>query len=235
MKNKNKNVEKTLVKKDLFEKFLSYGYSGVIDYDYDRSLCECDPDTYDYCRCTEIIAQRLHSFSKNNFSIEIIKIVKKNYGSLSEIDLYCLSKLLQFQNISTEDFELNICGGYYGEEINGLLFSKKDEIQSKIEELITLSEIEKIKFVLKLEYGYLLPILENISEASVETRKVENIQSRFSDPYSYHKMIDCSEFYGENYTYPRAILFGNILIDGNHRMLEAKKLNLTEVPVIVLK
>ena len=229
---KKKTLKKTEVSQiSLFNELNSWDSYSIADYSYERSRCNCSED---YCRCTQIISTKINSIDYKLFTSKLIKLINNHY-ELSEIGKYTLYKLIQFQNISEEDFEVNVCAGYYGEEVNGVAFQKAAELEIEIKKLINLSDIEKIKYILELEYGYLLPVLENISTAEIKTIKLSSIKLRQDDPINYVKIKDCSNFYGADYSYPRAILFANFLVDGNHRMFEAKKLKLQEVPVIILQ
>ncbi len=226
---KKKNIKAPQI--SILNGLCSWDNYSIIDYSYERSRCHCSED---YCRCTQIVSTKINSFDYKLFISKVIKLTNKHY-ELSEIGKYALYKLIQFQNISKEDFEVNVCAGYYGEEVNGFNFQKASELEVEIKKIIDLSDLEKIKYILKLEYGYLLPVLESISTAEIKTIKLSSIKLRQDDPINYVEIKDCSEFYGVDYTYPRAILFANFLVDGNHRMFEAKKLKLQEVPVIILQ
>lgn len=222
MKDKSQSVKINL------SDFFNCMYSSWIDYSYERTKCiGCE----DYCRCTRIINAKAINFDLSLFIKKLVDVLNIK----SDLDKYLLYKLIQFSYISVDDFEVNVCGGYYGEEVNGLLFNKQESLELAIDNLFKMSDVEKIKHILTLEYGYLLPILKNITKVSLLTVPLSSIKSRSDDENFYHKIKDTSEFYGKDYTLPRAVLFNNFLIDGNHRILEAKKLGLELVSVIILE
>lgn len=228
------NSEKSQIN-NLLSKFFkstrryNWKYLDVIDFDYDRNNdnCHCP----DYCRCSVIVNIELTRFSMNN----MIDILLKNINS--QILKYSIDRIIRSSKLNENDFNLVTCGGYYGEEVDGLYLSEEKNkfLSDKISELIELSDIDKIKYVLNLEYGHLLDVVKESIDFSIENINMNNIN--FQD--DYRKKIDVTEnFYDEKFQLPRGIFVKSgdryRLIDGYHRVMKAKSMNYFEVKGIVL-
>lgn len=135
----------------------------IVDYDYDRSACTCDAD---YCRCTTIEYAWIDNINVN-------KVVKKLYDTHSrtdsDIDEYCFDRICSVFKIYDKDYyEIETCSGYYGEEVDGVYFENEEKIFNAYYEVIALNtNIEKIKYCLKLEYNYLIDRVESASLAHI--------------------------------------------------------------------
>lgn len=148
----------------------------TVDYDYDRSQCTCNAyEDGDYCRCTTIERAWVESI---NIKEVIDKLYTKYCKEHSEINEYCFERICVAMKIYDKDYyEVESCPGYYGEEIGGVYFEKEEELVNTYNELLTLgSDIEKIKYVLELEYGYLLDRVKFKTSAKVEEVDTEKIK-----------------------------------------------------------
>lgn len=138
-------------------KFKRTNLQWVVDYDYERSACHCDDL---YCRCTTIE----HAWIDN---VNVNDVVKKLYETHSRtdsaIDEYCFDRICSAFKIYDKDYyEIETCGGYYGEEVDGVYFENEEKIFNAYYEVIALeTSIEKIKYCLKLEYNYLIDRVES--------------------------------------------------------------------------
>ena len=131
----------------------------IVSYDYDRTPCHCDDD---YCRCTQIINAHV---CKVNVKMIVSELSKKYSKSKSSIDVYCFDRICYALKIYDKDlYEVEVGGGYYGEEVYGVYFENEEKIVNAYNELLALnSDIEKIKYCLRLEYGYLIDCVESSS------------------------------------------------------------------------
>ncbi len=139
----------------------------VVDYDYDRSACTCEAyERGDYCRCTTIE----HAWIDNvNVNEVIRKLYETHSRTDSDIDAYCFDRICSAFKIYDKDYyEFETCGGYYGEEVDGVYFENEEKIFNAYYEVIALeTNIEKIKYCLKLEYNYLIDRVESASFAHI--------------------------------------------------------------------
>jgi len=182
---------------------------------------------YSYTRCgkiidTEILNFNIEDISTHNFDDEILS--------------YCVDRIIR-SSIREDDFELDIHPGYYGEECYGLVLDQSIEnsVYNKLLKLKDLPDTDKIKYVLELEYEFLLPSL--IETTNTEITNINMNDILFNDQYR-KKVPVIEEMYNLNYPLARGVFLrvGDKfrLIDGYHRLVKAKLLNLQEIKGIVL-
>ena len=205
-------------KKPIFEKTNLW---CIVDYDYDRSPCRCNAYEYGgYCRCTTIERVWVDNVNVN----EVVNELYQKYGRTdSEIDRYCFERICYAHKIYDKDlYEVEICGGYYGEEVGGVYFENEKEIYDAYNFMISFdTDIEKIRYCLKQEYGYLINSVVSATSAvitEVDTNRVLSPQTEYFVKVSK----DIINEY-KNRTLPVAVCIkdGNYfkLIDGYHRFV----------------
>lgn len=212
-----------------------------VDYDYDRSPCTCDAyENGDYCRCTTIERAWVESI---NVKLIVNKLYKKYYKEPSEINEYCFDRICRALKIyDKNNYEVESCGGYYGEEIDGVYFEDEEKIVNAYNELLKLEgDIEKIKYVLELEYGYLLDRVSNKTSAKIEVVDTEKIKLPQQE-YFMRLSKEVIEEY-KNRKLPVAVCIKEkdrfyeafdryILIDGYHRFVANKDRNVNKIIVL---
>lgn len=224
-----------------------FKYMDGIEMEYDTHYkCHSGSDCCDndYCRCGKIENARVESIDPELLIQSIITTAagrtKKDSKEDSIIDLYCLNRLIYNSSlISPDSWEVNIVGGYYGEETNGYEPSDLNDVKALSKNLLEVSNmknIDKIKFILKNEYGFLLSELEKFNTAVVKTVSTSNVILNNKD---YSKKLDklaVDKYKG--YSLPRAICIKDgdkyKVIDGYHRMTSAIINNIEKIDIIVL-
>ncbi len=200
-----------------------------IDYDYEAvdKQCECGDN---YCRCEEI-----NVTVKPNIS-DVARTIANNYvgkgkaPKTNEIFEYCIDRILRKDAAYEPDsWNVDIDQGYYGQEIKNITLN--DFTKNKIIECSKLSDNEMIEFVLKNEYGFLLPQLEGMSweikTVNFEELKTTNKEyTKKVDPSSYEKEID---FPIGVYTYDG---IRHRIIDGHHRYVATMNAKKKKVKII---
>ena len=187
----------------------------LFEYDYDIYR-QCEHGSYccdrDYCRCGVITDERVTEVPSESLIIEFKNFIDKK-KKWNDFENYCLGRLfISHELYETEKYELTTCRGYYGEEINGVCCDCWDKFEKDAIEMLSLSDDDKIKYVLKKEYGYLLDGLENaafeikfVEYSDIlppdDYRKVKGKSVDFNAPIGIYKPI------GEKYR----------IIDGHHR------------------
>lgn len=210
------------VQKSLSESFFSSSQIRYLTEDYTyNTITNC----YEYgcnsegiCRCSRIENARVNSVPDLKSSI------KHFFKKQSELDQHCIERVLNSLNVyDASNWEILICGGYYGEEMNGFEFSNSQKAIQKLDELLSLKEdYEKINFILKLEYGYLLDSIKDKTDWKIKTVLVEKVRVGNKDYYQklnqskvedYSKKLESDDIIcickqvGDDY----------IIIDGYHR------------------
>ena len=153
----------------------------LVDLDYDTyTSCEssgCNAEGI--CRCSTIENLTISGF-KRNLSIRDLCELIYNHGALEydpgdipvgkdiDINLYCFHRFLLY---SKWDFNSEISGGYYGQEIDGIYLTdqSKDKMRKAVEFLLEEQDVtKKVLHALTIEYGFPLSKLEN-KTASIQT------------------------------------------------------------------
>jgi hypothetical protein len=236
---KEEKKEKTIkeILKDL-------DFSNDIDYDTNSEQAEDHDERCegDYCRCST-----LHPTINSFGYAEIADRICEQFNIVEEKTKYCIERICSTLTIG--DFYCHVCGGYYGEEMNGITLDNY-EIVDKLEEIIDiktarkkklkqLNEIskselsdDKIRQILIMEYGYLLDELKisSFSVIEIDTQDIifpqeehsKNLNKDKVNGYKNHSGI-CGIVKEKNGKYK--------VIDGYHRI--TANLNKTSIKVIL--
>lgn len=194
----------------------NFHYIHGCEYDYENyydchngSDC-CDND---YCRCGVIENARVTDVPKN--------FVADLFNGLSVFDHYCIDRILACHKVwDTRSYEVRVCGGYYGQEIDGVYFENGFKADNDINALlIQSSDAKKLEFILKLEYGYVLdelegktPVIKEILKDRLKFGQQDHLKKLDRDAVDYYK----------DYELPRGLVvhYGPLykVIDGYHRI-----------------
>jgi hypothetical protein len=140
-----------------------------VDYDDGTGYCTCPAD--DYCRCGTIV----------NTSIKYIRPYEAQYMVNTFVKGDDLEQLLAFMFfrhcLESDDFDVTVCGGDYGEEIDDVRLT--DSGYEKIARFNSYVEAENTQTLLVMvlagHYGYVLPEIlkyEKWELISVPTSKI---------------------------------------------------------------
>lgn len=218
-------------------------FNYILDADYDRSECVCDPNDYDYCRCTSIINARIDDYDikkvvdtiYNQYYDDTTVAGKRNIkingiinGISYHLDKYFIYRLLVINKVFNDgwEWEFDISGGYYGEEMNSVsmdsfLATKLNEQVDKVIKFKTIKE--KVDYCLELEYG-------ELTQRSIDCKEYEIIDITLAviDEKSMNtdhiKTVKNETNYYSDYPkdLPRGIVRktanGYAIVDGYHRI-----------------
>jgi hypothetical protein len=153
------------------------------------------------------------------------------YGG-NEIDKYCINRILTINKLwNKELWEVVVCPGYYGDEIDKILLDKKifNKIVDEIDMSLFLDTIEdKVKYILELEYGKVIDLLNynNFEIIEIDKSEIEFTNKNHFEivskkdlkfyknyPYIYGVVSKNQKKHGKNYK----------IIDGYHRISSADK------------
>lgn len=206
----------------------------IVDYDYKRSACTCNAyERDDYCRCTTIE----HAWvSSVNVESVIDKFYAKYCSEPSEINEYCFDRIcVAFRIYDKEYYELETCGGYYGEEIDGVYFVDEEKLVKAFNEVLNLSNaIEKIKYCLELEYNYLIDRVANTTSAKIAIIDTEDIVLPQTEYFVKLNKSVIEDY--KNRKLPIAVCIERddkyVLVDGYHRFIANKDKNINKIIVL---
>jgi hypothetical protein len=216
----------------------SFRYCTDYDYDTYTSCHESYCDEEGICRCSTI--QNAHVISvkipdmvdeiyselfDDSLSTKRNSIINTILGGVSkEIDIYTIDRILRINKVyDPSNWEVQVCGGYYGEEIDDIIL--EDTVALKIEDQINeaLSIIDlksRIEYLLTLEYGQILPELQGC-DYSIEMVERDSIIFGSDEHYRKVNTKNLEHYSDKNYTGIRGIALvkdGRFrLIDGYHR------------------
>lgn len=149
----------------------NFYYCGVdVDYDRNSDWCECE----DYCRCST-----LDNVTIKNVDIsDVFEQFNREYNPLNDkITSYCIDVILR-KNLaySSDWYEVNVCWGYYGQEIDDVTMNNFNKVVEDISALISIPEnIDKVRFALIYDYGRLLPKVISAKSAIVKKITISDI------------------------------------------------------------
>ena len=206
----------------------------TVDYDYERSGCTCDAyERGDYCRCTTIEHVWIDDVNVNEV---VRKLYETHNRTGSNIDEYCFDRICYAFKIYDKDYyEVETGGGYYGEEVYGVYFENEERIYNAYYEMLALrTDLEKIKYCLKLEYNYLIDCVEAVDYADIITVSTNNIRLPQTE-YFIKLSNNVIEEY-KNRKLPVAVCIRDgdkyRLIDGYHRFVANKDRDRIDIVVL---
>ncbi len=227
---------------------LSNSFQYLVKYDYDTEYsCEesgCNEEGI--CRCSSIMSARVTEVNipklTDHIYCEFVDTKTKQgkrdnrlnqlfYGG-EEVDKYCIDRILTYYKIwNSNVWDVNVRGGYYGDEINDVKLSPIifESIAESCKKLFSLENIsDKIKLVLSLEYGYILDDMkdsnfeiieinrDDIDFTKLNQKHISNVKNENLDHYK-SKMYDLARgivrMSGDKFT----------IVDGFHRILAFDK------------
>jgi len=215
-----------------------FKYSVSYDYDTEYSCEESGCVEEGICRCGYITNTYLYNVDISDITSNIYSDIFDNsistkrhnainslWGITTEIDKYTIDRILRINKVWKPEFwEINVGGGYYGQEIDEVVIIE-DMIQKLNIQLESAFEIDnltqRIEYLLELENGFILDELKD-KRYSVSVIDIDDIT--FSNPeHRKRVLIEELEHYSDkNYKGIRGIVKkdGNKfkLMDGYHRL-----------------
>ena len=151
---------------------------------------------------------------------------------------YAVDRLFHaYRFYDKDNWELQIDFGYYGAEKVLTFFTKMDDVKSHLYALKSITnDIDIIKYLLNVEYGYILPVLEKKTNAEIITININDIIS-MNDHYFRKVNQDDKSIY-KDYKLPRSVCIhsynGYRIIDGYNRYSAAIQNNINPIQVFLL-
>lgn len=158
---------------------IEFQWSGA-DVDY-RYVYDCENygcDDEGICRCgtihdeavtgadVSVMTDKIYEtfFEQGKAAERNDAINKVLYGIGKDIDIYCIDRILRSRKVwDPHSWNIEVSGGYYGQEIEAVYLKEHlaDEIEDLMHQAFALGTLkEKVEFLLKLEYGKVLPELK---------------------------------------------------------------------------
>lgn len=196
---------------------------------FDEGICRC-LEIYD-CKVTGIKFNEivdiiyLSFFDRSKSSKRNLKIDEILYGINEEINRYTIDRVLRSNKIWLDDcWEIQITNGYYGQEIDIVILKNNlaNKIQNELDVAFNILDISKrVEHLLVLEYGKLLPHLQNLNWELIRLKK-DDIDFPSKSHLDIVSKKDLDYYYSPKYNSVRAIVIKDgdrwKLIDGYHRL-----------------
>ena len=214
-------------------------WNYFVEFNYDR---EYNCDSYGctnegICRCSRLTCFELTDAPSIS---AILKHLLNNQNIDNNVILhYSLDRILRSLKMYDDVWEAEGIKGYYGEELEvSLNYDVQSKLIKYLNDIKDLSDVDMIKYCLKLEYGYLLDEINKVSNCSIKKSTISNIHCANKE---YSRKLDTqqSDLY-KNHELPLCVVLktdtNNLkLLDGYHRFVTAINDQKTEIPVIVLE
>lgn len=225
----------------LFDK--DYRWDGSVDYDYQRET-SCEESGCDMiCRCSVITDTEITKVDVSSMAESIYekyfgdtKASKRDaqintvlFGTGRDIDIYTIDRILRINKVwESHNWDIEVCGGYYGQEIEGVRLDNffANKLEQDILKALSIEDINKrIEFLLELEYGYLLPEMAGRKYSIVEIPKDDIIMGSV-EHYKKVESKDLKHYLDNVYNGIRGVVIPSDskyrLIDGYHRITSTK-------------
>lgn len=206
----------------------------------DEGICRCymieevNINSIDITNLTQNIFDQLNTDESQHKRDKKITSLIYDYDS-DIINKYCIHRILTHRKVwDVDNWESEITGGYYGQEVGGIFIKKEifNDITKEIENIYQLDTLEeKINYVLKLEYGF---ILDKIQGKKYEVIEIDKSTLEFGQSNHHknvlHKKLDYysdSKYYlNTDITQIRGVAYWQSgkwrVVDGYHRLTETK-------------
>lgn len=218
-----------------------FNFEFNVDLDYDWELgdeheTECEEEGI--CRCGKIKNVQIEQLNFHELVNKIINSLSygfytrkgkryhkgKNY--LTELDYYAIQRICTLYGLyDKNNYEIDVGNGYYGEEVNGVFLSLDDDANIQKHIIHVLNEfqdspIQKIFYLLELEYKFILDDLKQVSNYEIMS---------FNPKYLGRNNVEINRIkrnreeyiYPQDFKYPIGIVYNDRLIDGHNRTLDA--------------
>lgn len=203
---------------------VSGNYRWCVDAEYDTERnCElngCDS----ICRCTTIT--NLNIVDVGDPYITIKEDSGKNgrwkQYKPSDIELYCIDRIKVYTGVYDKyNWDTYVVSGYYGDELGPGTFDHADLLESRIKEMIEMDkDLDKVLFVLNLEYNFTADTIKNCNMAEVITVDKKSVITRFNEE-GFVKKNDTKYPRDIDTKIPVCVVREELkLVDGNNRMLD---------------
>ena len=206
----------------------------VVDVYYDTDINCGDFGCSDFCRCGKIV-----NVVANPNIVKILKHIYLKYN-FTEIQKYIIDRMLRLRKVyDSEKWDVDIYCGYYGEEINRVLYKHAIDFDRVINTIFALSINNQIHEMLKLEYGYVLPYLIDVD---FKLKTINTSDIKYSNEEHYKKLNDAEKIYSKEWfelKISSAIVRKQgskyTIIDGNHRIAAANYHGINKLAVWVVE
>jgi len=148
---------------------------------------------------------------------------KKSLATSMFIYRYCIHRILtHFRVYQDESWQYHLTDDYYSQDVSSITLKPHiaEEIDRCLRQMVTLKDNRKIESILELEFGRVLPEIQN-KEWRIAQVPADSL--RFTNQALYNKCADEDLTYLDSYKLPRGLCIAEPtatyrVIDGYHRL-----------------
>lgn len=200
----------------------NYRWCVEADYDEDRDCVSNGCDSI--CRCRTITNIEITEVSEPYITIKEDSGKNGRWVNYkpSDIELYCIDRIKVYTGVyDIDNWSIRAVRDYYGDELGDGTFANDDVLENRIKEMIEMgNELDKVLYVLNLEYNFTADTIKDCNTAEVITVDKKGVITRFNEDgfvrksdTKYPREIDTK--------IPVCVVREELkLVDGNNRMLD---------------
>lgn len=203
-------------------------YSCLESFCKEERICRCGKITNSYICSVDVssISNKIYNeLFDNSISTKRNNSINSLWGISEDIQRYTIDRILRINKIWKPEFwEINICGGYYGEEVDDILLDEDlvQKINEDLEIALKIDNLEnRIEFLLEKENGFILGGLKD-KEYKQSIISINDIYFPNRDRKSNLKLDEMEYYSDKKYTGIRGIVKKDAekfrVIDGYHRL-----------------
>ena len=215
-----------------------FKYSVSYDYDTEYSceesgcneegICRCGCITNTYLDKVEVSSMTSTIYLEifdNSISTKRHNAINSLWGITEEVEKYTIDRILRINKIWKPEFwEINVTGGYYGQEIEDIVIVEHmvQKLNTQLEKAFGIDSLtERIEYLLELENGFILDELKDKSYV-VSVIDIDDIIFPNKDHKKRVLIENLDHYSDKNYKGIRGIVKKDgkkfKLIDGYHRL-----------------
>ena len=189
---------------------------SYVDYSYDTEYhCEeygCDS----ICRCGT-----LHNLKVTGISSGMLEVFNLAHKPLDPLMEYLFDQIFYYGKcpMDTDCFEFKVEPSYYGEEVEAVYFYDDHDIgvmYGLLKKFMDASDIERVKWALEREYGFLTDEVKRCSQVEVKKLSLKRInRAKPLKRPEYRAWHGTKKYFIAGVVIPDGN--GYKLVDGNHR------------------
>ena len=175
---------------------MDFNYSGVdVNYNTRYSCKEYGCNQEGICRCGQIVDEEVTDVDLS-YIVENVyntffedddkktrtrdeKINEVIFGTGKDFDIYTIDRILRSSKIWDKNiWKINVGGGWYGQEVDSvkIISTVASKLEMQLFEALSINSFtERMEYLLMLEYGKLLPELEDCLYEIIQVKKEDLI------------------------------------------------------------
>lgn len=141
-------------------------FRHTVEVESETSYCVCDPDEM-ICRCRSIESAHIEEVHELDVPELLCQLQTNRDKKYTPQELYGIDRILRTSVIEPDDFYIETCQGYYGEETGAVTLEggSLTRLEERVDKYLRVAHkpTKAIPALLRQEYGHVLPELQGKS------------------------------------------------------------------------